>query len=93
MNLLRQSVSGHNGRGKARCSADAERPARAGMVGDPTYDWRANWRAPERDAETERHHLSSRMAGSVESCIRVLVALVKVKAAMPMTTSAPANSQ
>ena len=24
MNLLRQSVSGHNGRGKARCSADAE---------------------------------------------------------------------
>jgi hypothetical protein len=29
------------------------------MVGDPTHDWCANRRAPEREAETERHHSSS----------------------------------
>ena len=34
-----------------------------------------------------------RMDGSVESCIRLLVALVRVKAATPITTRAPANSQ
>jgi len=33
------------------------------------------------------------MAGSVWSCIRLLVALMKVKAATPMIASAPANNQ
>ena len=34
-----------------------------------------------------------RIAGSVESCIRLLVELVKVRADTPMTTSATPNSQ
>jgi hypothetical protein len=34
-----------------------------------------------------------RMAGSVESCIKLLVALVTVNAAMPMTARLPANSR
>ena len=34
-----------------------------------------------------------RMAGSVESCIRLFVVLLKVSAATPMTTSAPAKNQ
>lgn len=34
-----------------------------------------------------------RMAGSVESCIRLFVVLVKVNAATPMTTSSPAKNQ
>jgi hypothetical protein len=33
------------------------------------------------------------MAGSVESCIRLFVVLVKVNAATPMTTSSPAKNQ
>jgi len=32
-----------------------------------------------------------RIGGSVESCIRLFVVLVKVRAAVPMTTSAPAK--
>ena len=68
-----QDVNGDEGRSKAASRADAERPARAEMIGHPADDRRADRRAAQRDRRARIAITRPRMAGSVESCIRLLV--------------------
>lgn len=77
-----EEAGGHRGGGEAGRGPDAERPAGAEMIGVPPSAM------PMRSAITR-----PRMDGAVESCIRLLVALVRVKVATPITTSAPAKSR
>ena len=76
MDLASQGVDGYAGSRKARGGTDAEGPARAEGIRHPADDRCANRRAAERDADAKRI-TRPRIAGSVESCIRLFVVLLR----------------
>ena len=88
----RQGAGCDQGGGDAGSGADAQRPARSEMVGNPTNDRCADRCSPERNANPQGHH-SARIAGSVESCMMLLVPLVKITPAALRTMSAAPNDQ
>ena len=54
--LSEEEAGSHYGGGETGRRPDAERPAGTEFVGDPSDDWRAEWRAPEPYADAKRHH-------------------------------------
>jgi hypothetical protein len=85
-----QKTSGHDSSSETGSRADAERGRKLSAT-QPTIG--APIGVPPSAMLTRSAITLPRMAGSVESCIRLFVVFAKVRADAPMMTSAPAKNQ
>lgn len=75
--VLREIVDPNDRCGEPRSGAEAERPARAEAAGDPTDDGRPDGGAAQ-DIARRIAITRPRMTGSVDSCTKLFVAIVKL---------------